>query len=121
MSSPTSVSRERAAVFFQDTCHCTPPLIYAVDFEGVFAGYVIFHDYDDNSMEIGWILHRKMWGKGIATQLTAMLIEKSRSLGKSAVIECHPNQYATKHIAHKFGFVYADIREGCEVYRLSFC
>ena len=37
-------SRERAAVFFQDTCHCTPPLIYAVDFEGVFAGYVIFHD-----------------------------------------------------------------------------
>ncbi len=30
------------------------PLIYAVENdEGAFAGYVIYHDYDENAMELG--------------------------------------------------------------------
>lgn len=32
-----------------------PPLVYAVDKDDDFIGYVIFHDYDDLSYEIGWV------------------------------------------------------------------
>lgn len=36
------------------------PLIYAVDDEnGSFVGYVIYHDYDYISKEIGWIISPK--------------------------------------------------------------
>lgn len=81
------------------------PLIYAVDDEdGSFVGYVIYHDYDDDSKEIGWILCQQFWGKGIAQKLTEMLVQKAKADGKSAVIECAPEQEATKHIAEKFGF-----------------
>ena len=31
-----------------------PPLVYAVDKDDDFIGYVIFHDYDDSSYEIGF-------------------------------------------------------------------
>lgn len=52
------------------------PLVYAVENEEGFAGYVIFHDYEDDSMEIGWVLYRKYWGRGYASELTRQLIEK---------------------------------------------
>lgn len=32
------------------------PLIYAVEKDNDFIGYVIYHDYDSESVEIGWVL-----------------------------------------------------------------
>lgn len=52
--------------------------IYAViDEDRIFIGYVIYHDYEEDSIEIGWILSRRFWGKGIAEALTNQLIHKS--------------------------------------------
>ena len=84
-----------------------------------FIGYVIFHDYDEDNMEIGWILKREVWGQGFASLLTKMLIDKSRKLGKGSIIECDPRQAVTKHIAKKHGFVFSGKRDGCDVYKLS--
>ena len=34
-----------------------PPLVYAAEnAEGEFLGYAIYHDYDERSREIGWVL-----------------------------------------------------------------
>ena len=83
------------------------PLIYAVETANRdFVGYVIYHDYDEESKEIGWVLRRAFWGRGYAGALTKQLIEKAYAEGKSAVLECSPAQAATKHIAEKFGFSY---------------
>ena len=39
-------------------------MIWAVeDARKVFIGYVIYHTYDETSMELGWVLDRKEWGK----------------------------------------------------------
>ena len=96
------------------------PLIYAVETANRdFVGYVIYHDYDAESKEIGWVLRRAFWGRGYAGKLTKQLIEKAYSEGKSAVLECSPAQAVTKHIAEKFGFSYRKQREGCEVYQLD--
>ena len=42
---------------------CEAPLIYAVEEEGAFLGYVIDHPYEEGSVEIGWVLFPEYWGK----------------------------------------------------------
>lgn len=113
-------TREKAARFLQSAGLSEPPLIYAAeDAEGRFIGYVIYHAYDADSMEIGWVLTRGVWGKGYAQRLTAALIRQAHSAGKAAVIECLPEQRISRHIAEKFGFIRAGQRDACDVYRLE--
>lgn len=96
------------------------PLIYAAeDDAGNYIGYVIYHEYEQNTMEIGWILNRSAWGKGYASRLTEELVKKTRLDGKNAVIECSPEQQVTKHIAARYGFEYDGNTDGCDIFRLS--
>ena len=53
-----------------------------------------------------------------ARQLTDRLVELAHRAGKTAVIECVPEQTATRHIAEKEGFAYVGRTDGLEVYRL---
>lgn len=112
-------SMEAAKQFLYKAGICETPLIWAVeDARKVFIGYVIYHTYDETSMELGWVLDRKEWGKGYASAITKMVTEESGSSGKELVIECSPEQKATKRIAKKYGFQFCSVVNGCEVYRL---
>ncbi len=94
------------------------PRIQAVDDRNHhFIGYVIYHDYDDSSKEIGWVLKREIWGQGMAGLLTKRLIAMAASEGKSAVIECIPEQLVTRTIAEKHGFKKVGERNGLDIYR----
>ena len=77
---------------------------------------MIFHEYDSDSMEIGWLIKKKYWGKGYATELTRDLLHKATALGKQAVIECDPKQEITKTIAIHAGFDYIGINDGLSVF-----
>lgn len=112
-------SKEQTVRFLMDAGLSEKPLVYAVENSGSFIGYVIFHDYDEDNMEIGWLLKRDVWGKGYASILTKMLIDESRKLRKGTIIECDPRQTVTEHIAKKYGFVFSGKRDGCDVYKLS--
>ena len=47
-------SREATVQFLHDAGMCEPPLVWAVDdARGRFIGYVIYHKYDEHSMELG--------------------------------------------------------------------
>ncbi|MCR5656153.1 MAG: GNAT family N-acetyltransferase [Butyrivibrio sp.] len=64
-------SEEKTLVFLQDAGLCDKPLIYAAENDnGNYVGYVIYHDYDISSVEIGWILKKSEWGKEYARELT---------------------------------------------------
>ena len=65
-----------------------PPLVYAAEENGDFIGYVIYHAYDEQSVEIGWVLLPEYWGRGYASALTERLIDRARQEQKSVVIEC---------------------------------
>ena len=95
-----------------------PPLVYAAEENGDFIGYVIYHAYDEQSVEIGWVLLPEYWGRGYASALTDRLIDRARQEQKSVVIECAPAQEATKRIASKKGFRDCGICDGLAVYRL---
>ncbi len=112
-------TKEQTKQFLEKCGLCERPLVWSVDDKDGFAGYVIFHDFDEDSMEIGWVLYPKHWGKGYATSLTRQLVEKGRKLGKQLVIECDYMQEATKHIALKAGFIYEGRRDRLELYRLK--
>ena len=108
---------EKALRFLQSAGLAEPPLIYAVERDGEFIGYVIWHDYDEDSMEIGWVLKPECWGQGYASSLTEQMIKRTQLLGKGLVIECLPKQEASRRIAQRFGFAYDGIADGLAVYR----
>lgn len=111
-------SAEKAASFLKRAGLCAEPLIFAVEDKwDRFVGYVIYHPYDGNSYEIGWVLRREEWHKGYAQELTEALIADAKEKTDYLVIECSPGQEATKKIARNNGFDYAGETEGCEVYR----
>lgn len=111
-------TREQTLSFLNSVALCQEPLILAVDdLCNNFVGYVIFHPYDEKSYEIGWLLCKEHWHKGYARELTKALIEAGEKLQKDLVIECHPEQAATKKIALDNGFVYVGKESGCNLYR----
>lgn len=111
---------EQTKEFIQDAGLCESPRVYALEWKvtGKVIGHVIFHLYEEDSYEIGWILDRNYWGKGIANEITKALVEYAREKEvKSCVIECDAEQEASKQIALKNGFIYEGEDDGCEVYR----
>lgn len=111
--------RARTEVFLRRAGLAAQPLVYAVEEGGSFIGYVIYHAYDGNSMEIGWVLLPEYWGRGYASALTDRLICLARQEGKGVVIECAPEQATTVHLAVKKGFRYCGMADGLAVYRLA--
>lgn len=86
---------------------CEPPLVYAIAEKatGAVIGHVIWHSYDAQRYELGWVLRRDRWGRGLASELTAALITHARCAGIHAlVLECAAEQTVTQHIAERFGF-----------------
>ena len=49
-------SRERTEEFLLKAGLSDPPAVYTVEDDRRFIGYVIYHGYDESSMEIGWVL-----------------------------------------------------------------
>ncbi len=115
-------SRNQTQKFILEAGLCEPPLVYALEWRetGKVIGHVIFHPYEEESYEIGWILNRNYWAKGIADELTKALVYYAKVHEiSSLIIECDKEQVASKHIALKNGFVFVGEEDGCEVYRLD--
>ncbi len=109
---------EQTERFLKSQGLAAPARILAVDDKTHhFMGYVIYHDYDDTSKEIGWVLKKEIWGHGMAGYLTNQLVAMAVSEGKDAVLECVPEQLITRTIAEKHGFQKVAERDGLSIYR----
>ena len=114
-------SKQQTEEFMRRVGMCESPLIYAVENkEGNFVGYVIYHKYEVDGMEIGWVLNKCEWGKGYADMLTKMLVADAVLKAKYAVIECSTLQQVTKHIAVKNRFVFEKTENNCDIFKLYF-
>lgn len=114
-------NKEQTKEFIREAGMCESPLVYAVVWKptGKVIGHVIFHPYEQSFYEIGWILNKEYWGKGIADELTKELINYARFIGiGSCIIECDTRQNVSKKIAIKNGFTYEGVIDDLERYRL---
>lgn len=111
-------THEQTERFLLEAALTDPPLVYAVeDRKERFLGYVIYHDFGKDSVELGWVLKPSVWGRGYASELTQGLLAEAKGKYSGAVIECVPKQEATKAIARKLGFHFAGTEDGCEIYQ----
>ena len=111
-------TREQTERFLEQAGLSEPPLIYAAESAaGEFLGYVIYHDYDERSRELGWVLKRSAWHKGYADEMTDLLTARARREGEDAVIECVPEQTVSARIARRHGFSFEGRADGLDVYR----
>ena len=94
------------------------PRIYAVEKNRTFVGYAIYHDYEKDSIEIGWVLFPQYWNNGFASELTETMIQIAKSNNKRLIIECDKEQVATIAIANKFGFSLIDNDNGLYIFKL---
>ena len=77
--------------FIQEAGLCDPPLVYAIvrKCSNKVIGHAIFHPFDQHAYELGWILSKDHWGKGIADEITKAMVKYARHLGiKACIIEC---------------------------------
>ena len=112
-------TREQTERFLEQAGLSEPPLIYAAESAaGEFLGYVIYHDYDERSRELGWVLKRSAWHKGYADEMTDLLTALAWREGEDAVIECVPEQTVSARIARRHGFSFEGRADGLDVYRL---
>lgn len=112
-------SMEQTRSFLISAGLCEIPLIFAVEKAEQFVGYVIFHEYDADSYELGWVLAKKYWGMGYASAITKIMISQAFEMNKNLVIECVPEQETTKYLALANGFTYVDRIDGLDVFRLE--
>ena len=111
-------TREQTERFLEQAGLSEPPLIYAAESAaGEFLGYAIYHDYDERSRELGWVLKRSAWHKGYADEMTDLLTALAQREGKDAVIECVPEQTVSARIARRHGFSFEGRADGLDVYR----
>lgn len=115
-------TQEQTADFLRQAGLCDPPLVYAVirKADNVLLGHLIWHPYDGDSYELGWVLGRDFWGQGYGDELTAAAITLARKRDiPTLMIECHPAQAITRHMAEKHGFVPYGCDHDLLRYRLS--
>ena len=112
---------EKTFNFIREYGACENPLVYAAVLRetGRVIGHIIYHPYDKTSYEIGWVLSRAYWGRGIADEITKALVEHSKDKAESCVIECDESQKISCHIALKNGFKYESRQDGLVTYRLK--
>ena len=84
-----------------------PPRVFALEYKENknLIGHVIFHEYNKESYEIGFILSQDYWGCGIADEITKSLINYAKNKNiHSLIIECDKRQLATQRIATNNNF-----------------
>ena len=112
---------EKTEAFIRDHGLCNPPRVYALEdrISATVIGNVIFHPYDAQSYELGWILHKDYWGKGLASEITEALIQYAKQQKiPQLILECDKAQAASKRIAEKFGFTLIGMESSREIYKL---
>lgn len=105
-------SREQTSAFLRTAGGGPAPLVHAVEQRSthLLIGHVIFHRWQGSpAWELGWILRKDVWGRGIATELSRALITHAFGEGgvTQLVAECVPENHASIAVMEKVGLVRA--------------
>lgn len=92
---------------------------------GEFIGRVGFGLTEDNEIEIGYVLHKKFWGKGIASEAVSAILKYAKEHIKSDYIIAYADvgNIGSIRVMEKCGLEYykTDMAQGtqCRFYRIK--
>ncbi|EGV10017.1 acetyltransferase, GNAT family [Parvimonas sp. oral taxon 393 str. F0440] len=98
----TPFTLEDTKDFFNKNALSYPLRVFALEYKEnkKLIGHIIFHKYNKDSYEIGFILNSNYWGQGIADEIAKSLIDYAKNKNiHSLIIECDKRQLATQKIA----------------------
>ena len=112
-------TRQQTAAFITENQRSEVPLVYGVELltTGNLIGHLIWHPYDSEAYELGWILAREHWNQGYARELTEAMLAFAKKELRDIVIQCAPEQASTRHIAEKNGFFFLGVENDLCLYR----
>ena len=112
-------TRPQTAAFITENSRSEVPLVYAVESleTGALIGHLIWHPFDSEAYELGWILAKAHWNRGYARELTDALLDIAKAELRDVVIQCTPEQAAARHIAESNGFFFLGVENGLCMYR----
>ena len=109
---------EKARAFLAQCALGENPLVLAVEEAGEVIGHAIFHPFDDESWEIGWVLRSNRCGHGIGTEIGKKLLAIARQKGISLLTaETVPENAASRALLEKLGFSRCGESEGLLLYQ----
>lgn len=81
--------------------------VWAVERNGEFVGWCMLMKMEFPNPEIGFMVVRKHWGQGIATEMVRELVSYAQEQGiQSLVAVTDVDNAASIHVLEKLGFVY---------------
>ena len=110
---------QKAAAFLQECALCAEPMVDAVEEKasGRVIGHVIFHPYEADSWEIGWILRSDRCGHGYGSELGRALLQHARAARiPTLVAETVPANAASLALIRSLGFTQTTDRDGLLVF-----
>lgn len=115
---------EKTHRFIHQFGMCESPLIYAVVEKQTnhLIGHLIFHEYEGaDNYELGWILCKRVWGLGYATEISQAVISYAfTTLNIKKIIgETTPENTSSIRIFKKLEMQYEGIIDGLVLYSLS--
>ena len=85
--------------FLREAGLAEPPLVYGAEEDGRLLGYVIYHAYDPDSMELGWVLSPGLLGEGLCLPADGPAGGAGPPSGKDGGHRVRPG--ADRHPAHR--------------------
>jgi [ribosomal protein S5]-alanine N-acetyltransferase len=100
--------------FLQTAVHPTPPrieLAITVRGDDRVVGGVGSWPVVEGRWEIGWVLHRNVWGRGYATEAAGAVLGAVAERGDAHTIfaRCRPENVASAHVMEKLGMRYVEL------------
>lgn len=94
------------------------PLVLAVEEAGEVIGHAIFHPFDAESWEVGWVLRSDRCGRGIGTAIGQRLLAIARQKGiPKLTAETVPENAASRALLEKLGFSLCGEADGLLLYQ----
>ncbi|MCQ2506865.1 MAG: GNAT family N-acetyltransferase [Lachnospiraceae bacterium] len=83
---------------------------FAIEFEGKHIGAISLWLLEDGETgELGWVIHKDFWGRGIVTEAATAMIEFAGTLNlKKLIAQCDCRNIGSAKVMEKIGMVLLD-------------
>ena len=112
-----TMNQAQASAFFKTYALNELPIIYGIDDGKEIIGLYVYRKYDENSVEIGWVLDSNYKFQGVLIEITQELLNVLKKNHIDCILKCKMSDTTSQAIASHFGFLYVATNKKTVIYR----